>query len=81
MSAKSVSDLEQEIIYHQNIIANLEAQKSARRAILNDALNQRPNGIPINWLPAYDERNGVAIVNAWFDPNKYGSNFNSEIKK
>jgi hypothetical protein len=75
MSAKSLSDIEQEIALHQTALARLQNEKALKTAIYNDAISQRPAGIPSNWLPAYDERIDRAVVTAWFDPNKYGSVF------
>jgi hypothetical protein len=75
MASKSLADLEQEIALHQNVLIRLNNEKIRKTAIYNDALSQRPNGIPISWLPAYDEISNTARVTAWFDPNKYGSAF------
>ena len=75
MSAKTIEDIDAEISRHQLILERLNTEKNLQLSLLADAKRQRPSGIPISWLPTYDERNGNAIVTAWFDPNKYGSNF------
>lgn len=74
MSQKSITEIDNEIAKLQQAIDRLTTEKNNQLTLLNDAKAQRPQGVPGSWLPTYDEKNGRAIVTAWFDPAKYGSN-------
>jgi hypothetical protein len=75
MASKTIEEIDNEISIYQTAIQRLSAEKATKLTLRQDALRQRPTGIPMTWLPVYDDRGGTASVTAWFDPDKYGTNF------
>ena len=73
MSTKSIADLDEEISRLQASLNNAMQEKNLRMSLYTDALSQRPAGIPTTWLPVYDEKDSKAVVTAWFNPDKYGT--------
>lgn len=73
----ALTDLDNDILQTQTRLNALLKKKAQRDADVALVEAQRPPGIPLTWVAAYDGTGTGLRITAWYDPAKYGGGFHT----